>query len=116
MSVRLYHRTTGDGAESIPRDGFRDGEDGGVWFSRFLDCWGERGRHLLVVSLDVTEEELAGWAHEAVADEVWDEGLGDFVKTDKPEEVERFVWYKIPAAVVNARGRVRREGAGRPQR
>ena len=105
--IQLYHRTTREGVAVIPAEGFRDGEDGGVWFSQYLDCWGERDRHLLIVDLDVTEQELASYAVEVAADEEWDEAAGDFVPIADERFVERFTWYKIPADLVNARGKVR---------
>jgi hypothetical protein len=79
----------------------------GVWFSQFLDCWGESGRHLLEIILDMPAEDLASHAVEAVADEVWDDDAGDFVKVEDDALIQRFVWYKIPASIVNARGRAR---------
>jgi len=108
MAIRLFHRTTREGAEAILANGFRDGEDGGVWFSRYLDCWGEQGRHLLEVLLDVSEDTLDAYAIEVVADEVCVDIEADIWESCDEDEVETFVWYKVPAAVVNARGTARR--------
>ena len=83
-----------------------------MWFSQYLDCWGEQGRHLLEVLLDVTGEELDRYAVEAAADEEWDDATGDFVQIEDERLIERFTWYKIPAAVVNARGKVPADGGG----
>jgi hypothetical protein len=109
MAIRLYHRTTDEAARSILACGFRDGADDppGVWFSRALDCWGERGSAtLLEVMLDVSEDELASHLVEAVSDEVWSDAAGDFVPASE-DDVERFEWYAIPAEILNARGKVR---------
>ena len=54
----------------------------------------------------MTEEELQTYTVEVGADEEWSEEVGDFVKWDE-EDIERFVWYKIPAAIVNAKSRCR---------
>jgi hypothetical protein len=92
----------------IVAEGFRDDPDEprGVWLSPLLDCWGERGRTLLEVTLDLSEDEIRPFVVEAAADEVWDDEAGDFIKANEID-VERFTWYAIPADVVNARGRVR---------
>ena len=116
MALTLYHRSDDEAAAAILAGGFRDRsepDDGGrfgVWFSRHLDCWGEQGRHLLAVSTDFDETELSAYAVEAVADEVWDYSVGDFVPC-AADDVERFTWYEIPAAIINARGHVRRISA-----
>jgi hypothetical protein len=107
MPIRLFHRTTREGVPSILATGFRDGDDGGVWFSPYLDCWGEQAGHLLEVMLDVTSDELAVYVVEGQADEEWSDAVGDFVRSDNEDEIERFVWYKLPAELVNRRGRVR---------
>jgi hypothetical protein len=110
----LFHRTTREGAPAIPIEGCRGGEDGFVWFSKWLDCWGEQGRHLLEVMVEMTEQELQGFAHEAIADEEWDDETGDFVKIEDEAFIERFVWYAIPAAVVNPRMTAREIDPGPP--
>jgi hypothetical protein len=88
--------------------GFRDGEDGFVWFSKYLDCWGESGRHLPEEILDIGEEDLAQNAKEAVADEeLAPDGDDDWVRVEDQALIECFVWYAIPATFVNNRSRVR---------
>ena len=106
MPIRLFHRTTCEGVPSILADGFRDEDDVGVWFSQYLDCWGERGGHLLEVMLDIAPDELAAYVVKGQADEEWSDTVGDFVRSENEDEIERFVWYKIPAELVNRRGRV----------
>ena len=70
------------------------------------DSWGESGRHLLEVMLEMTESELAAHAQEAIADESEGDEEEDW-RQEPAEEVRRMTWYKIPAAVVNSRGTVR---------
>jgi hypothetical protein len=64
----------------------------------------------LEVLAEFTEDELAAFAQEVVANETWI-GLGpdgeDIWDQCPEEEIERFVWYRIPAEVINARGRAR---------
>lgn len=103
VTIRLFHRTALEGAAAIPVEGFRDGEDRFVWFSKYLDCWGEPGRHLLEVMVDMTEDEIEAYTRNWVADEVWDETLNDFVTVEDASMIERFVWHGIPAAVINPR-------------
>jgi hypothetical protein len=103
MPIRLFHRT--DAIAPILTGGFRDGDDGGVWFSRVLDCFGQDGSRILEVRVEMTEESLAAFAIEVVEDEVEDEN-GEFVK-DEEGQNEHFVWFKIPAAVVNSCSSVR---------
>jgi hypothetical protein len=88
-TVRLFHRTTADGAEVILRDGFRDGrghyltesEHVGVWLSdRPLDANdGAEGNAILVVEAPVGEVDPFEWVEEG-------KGYREFL---------------IPAAVVN---------------
>ena len=104
--IRLYHRTTLEGMTAIVVEGFRDGEDGGVWLSEFDDAWGNQGDRRLAVDIPMDREELSSYGHEATADEVWSDDAGDFVPADNPNDIERFVWYRIPAVVLNSRGTV----------
>jgi hypothetical protein len=115
MPSRLYHFTSADAAAAILRDGFIDGVDPdtappaepGVWLAPTPNAWGERSRQVLLeVTLDLTGPELDEFARNAVADEVWDDEVGDFVPdaTDPPEPLFAFL---VPVAVVNSRGRVR---------
>jgi len=107
MPVRLFHRTTLEGSQAIPADGFKNGDDGVVWFSRYLDAWGNRGHFLLEVITSIGVDELEAFAQSAVADEVWDEAVGDFVQTQDEESIERFIYYAIPADCINGRCTVR---------
>jgi hypothetical protein len=100
--IRLFHRTTREAVASILAEGFRDGEDGVVWFSPALDCMGEQGRYLLEVRIDLTNQELAEFAAE-VQMEKWDEVTDSFIPSDKPSPK----WFQIPASIINARGSVR---------
>jgi hypothetical protein len=103
----LYHFTDNENAASIIAGGFQDGVDGGVWFARHLDPWGERARSaLLELRLDMTEGQLKAFEREVVADEEGGEGVDDFVKA-ADSEIESFLWHEIPAEIVNARGTVR---------
>jgi hypothetical protein len=56
--------------------------------------------------MKLTEVELANYAVEAVANEVWSDEVGDFVLC-KEDEIERMTWYKIPASIVNSVCRIR---------
>jgi hypothetical protein len=106
MPIRLFHRTTKEGKKAILAGGFRDGEDGVVWFSALLDAWGAKGPHPLEVMLDMTETELAAYAVPVVSDEeLMDDG--ETWQKCAEAEVEHFTWYKIPASLINPRGKVR---------
>jgi hypothetical protein len=94
----LYHRTTRENADAIAKEGFRDAtatyltdkEFSGVWVSNLpLDCnEGAWGDVLFEITLDEPEAALADY-----------------------EWVEDFKSYRewlMPAAIINARGTVRR--------
>jgi hypothetical protein len=109
MPVRLFHRTSDEAAAVILVDGFRDhdtdgdGQYVGVWFSRWLDCMGEKGDTLLEVLIDLPAAELATYNVGAAFDEEWDDKTNTWIKSE-PEPVD---WFLIPAALVNGRGTVR---------
>jgi hypothetical protein len=107
MPVRLFHRTTLKAIPLIFAEGFRDGDDGVVWFSKNLDDWGSRGAQPIEVIADMTEEDLSGYAVRVVADEELDNESGEFVKVLDETEVERFTWYQIPAATINPIAEIR---------
>ena len=95
--MKLYHRTTAASAESILRDGFKDGTGhyltgqlhSIVWLSNEpLDInEGATGEVLLEVALDMREDDLAFYE--------W------------PEEGKPYREWLIPAPIVNARATVR---------
>lgn len=96
-NMRLYHRTTSANAASILTRGFKDAvgrymtEEAheGVWLSdRPLDAnEGANGDTLLVVDLDVAAEELAD-------------------KFEWEEEGKPYREFLVPAALVNANGKI----------
>ena len=107
-TIRLFQFTDRGTAQAILDGGFRDGEDGVVRFSRYCDSMGESSRAaLLEVQIAITEEELEAKGQPVDENEVWDDSVGDFVPVSDRTEVQSFVWYRIPAANVNANGAVR---------
>lgn len=106
MSIRLFHRTTAEGAEDILREGFRAGPRGDVWLSRNNNAWGVNGRRLLEVLLEIGEDELEVFGKDAVVDEDYDPETGEWSPTPDGGFVMRLRWYEIPADLVNARGTV----------
>lgn len=118
----LYHLTSTDAAAAILAGGFVDspaaspGDSAGVWLSADLDPWGASSRvTALCVELDMPPDELAGYAVAAVADEEWDDAIGDFAPCP-PDEVERFTWYCIPSARLAECAAVRELGADERRR
>jgi hypothetical protein len=122
MNLHFYHLTTPERAAAILVDGFRDEDNpfaaqaGGdswrcVWVTLGAPYRGfvtkDPRRTLLEVLLDVSDDELADFAVPAMAEEVWDDEGGRFVRVEDEHLVERFLWYKIPAAVLNSRGHLR---------
>jgi hypothetical protein len=122
MTLHFYHLTTPERAAAILLDGFRDqdtpfaadeaeGPSRGVWLSLGAPYRGfvtkDPRRSLLEVRLDLTDEELVGFAVPAASDEVWDDQGGGFVHVEDECFIERFLWYKIPAVVLNTRGKIR---------
>ncbi len=97
MSLTLFHRTEAEYADSILRSGFEDGHGtyltvnkySGVWLSNVpLDAnEGAFGDTLLGVELEMAEEELRQY-------EWIEEGKG-------------FREFLIPAAIINAKAKVR---------
>ena len=97
MSLKLCHRTSTQAASAILRSGFEDRtgtyltttEWSGVWLSNIpLDInEGAGGDVLLEVELDLTEEVLLGYE--------WS------------EEGKTYREWLIPAALINAKGKVR---------
>jgi hypothetical protein len=95
MPAKLFHRT--NDAEAILTFGFKDGTDSymtkneysGVWLSNVpLDAnEGAFGDTLLLVELDLTE--------------------GDLAQFEWIEEGKGFREWLIPAALINAKGKVR---------
>ena len=122
MILHFFYLTTPARAAAILISGFRDedtpftADEGdtaarGVWLSLGAPYRGfvakDPRRSLLEVVLDVSDDELCLFAVPASAGEVWDDEGGGFVGAADENLVERFLWYRIPAAVINARGRVR---------
>jgi hypothetical protein len=92
MPIRLFHIAKPDAVAPILADGFKDGDDGGVWFSQYLDMFGESGSKLLEIMLDMTAEELAAYPVEV-----------PFGKVPGQEPGPSLTWHKIPANFVNRR-------------
>jgi hypothetical protein len=98
MDCLFYHRTTAEAADSILRNGFRDGAGtymtgnrfSGVWLSdRPLDCnEGATGDVLLRVTLPDSVD---------ISDYYWDEG------DEKP-----YKEWDVPASIINAVGEAER--------
>lgn len=107
MPIRLFYRTTLEGADNIPREGFRAGPRGEVWLSRYLDAWGEEGRHLLEVVLDVDEAELEDFGKDAVFDDDYDPVTGQWTPTPEGGYMMRLRCFEVPVELVNANGFVR---------
>jgi hypothetical protein len=97
MSLKLFHRTYSQDADSILQSGFKDGTGNymtahkysGVWLSKVpLDAnEGAFGDTLLEVELELSEEALRQF-------EWFEEGKG-------------FREFLIPAALINAKAKVR---------
>lgn len=99
--IRLYQRTSVEAAAAILAEGFRDGEDGVVWFAPHLDAMGEAARGAVIeVVIDLSEDERQAFSR-SITTEVLDDVSGDWIPSD-PDE-----WFAIPAAVLNSRGRAR---------
>lgn len=108
MSLLLFHRTTKKAAARIERRGFRDTTGHymmpipmtGVWFSDFPVTAGEGAKQdeddggvLFEVALDLTEQDIAQY---------------EVVEDEGPEPPFRFREWCLPAALVNAKGTLRR--------
>lgn len=103
MSVQLFHFTSRAAAREIIARGFNGPT---CWLSPdVLTVCGDAARSALIaVELDTTDAELQPFAC-SVAEDVWDEAVGDFVPdTNSPTT---YVWYEIPIALIAAKGRVR---------
>ncbi len=105
MAITLYHRTTKDAVEKILAEGFKAGSRGDVWVSKFLDSWGEEGRHLLEIKLEVPEEVLEKYGRDVISDQIQNEA-GKWVKCP-PEEAKSYRWYEVPPETLNEFATVR---------
>lgn len=97
----LYHFTSREGAASILARGFV----GDIWLTPIPHtAYGEQARSVwLDVTFDGPEEHLGQYRREVTEEEI--DGV-----TDEPvpgDQVATFVWYEVPAEVVNTQARVR---------
>ncbi len=103
MAFKIWHFTPFCYVEPIRTDGFRDGDQGFVWFTTAGDTHHDLiVRVLLEVTLDVDERALVPFAMRVVDRTRWDEETRSMVATDDPALIYRRTDYKIPAAFVNA--------------
>jgi hypothetical protein len=86
MPIHLWHSTWPEFAELILANGFRDGENGFVFFGLPRDTtWILSGKVLLEVSLDISADMIDGYKSESV-----DTDGGNYCQ----------ILFKIPATVV----------------